>query len=113
MAAVPDAAPMKRLSTPALVITSIYTLGVNAVWLSYNLFILPLQVQSVSSEATKGIVLGALVVVAIGIAVIVNTIAGIVSDHSNSRFGRRRPIMICGMILTLPFILQPVFLPLS
>ncbi|GAC1348302.1 MAG: MFS transporter [Ktedonobacteraceae bacterium] len=114
MAAVPGMTePTQRLSMPALVMTSIYTLGVNAVWLSYNLFILPLQVQSVSSEATKSIVLGALAGVAIGIAVIVNIIAGIVSDHSNSRFGRRRPIMIWGMILTLPFILLPVFLPLS
>jgi MFS family permease len=51
--------------------------------------------------------------VAIGIAVIVNIIAGIISDHSNSRFGRRRPIMFWGMMLTLPFILMPVFVPLS
>ncbi len=113
MAAVPDATPMKRLSTPALVMTSIYTLGVNAVWLSYNLFILPIQVQAVSTEATKGIVLGALVGSAIGIAVIVNIIAGIISDHSNSRFGRRRPLLTWGMLLTLPFILMPLFFPLT
>ncbi len=113
MAAVPDAVPVKRLSTPALVMTSVYTLGVNAVWLSYNLFVLPVQVQAVTTEATKGIVLGALVGVAISIAVIVNIIAGIVSDHSDSRFGRRRPMMTWGMLLTLPFILQPLFFPLT
>lgn len=113
MAAVPDAVPVKRLSTPALVMTSVYTLGVNAVWLSYNLFILPVQVQAVTTEATKGIVLGALVGVAISIAVIVNIIAGIVSDHSDSRFGRRRPMMTWGMLLTLPFILLPLFFPLT
>jgi MFS family permease len=113
MAAVPDAVPVKRLSTPALVMTSVYTLGVNAVWLSYNLFILPVQVQAVTTEATKGIVLGALVGVAISVAVIVNIIAGIVSDHSDSRFGRRRPMMTWGMLLTLPFILLPLFFPLT
>ncbi len=113
MAAVPDAVPVKRLSTPALVMTSVYTLGVNAVWLSYNLFVLPVQVQAVTTEATKGIVLGALVGVAISIAVIVNIIAGIVSDHSDSRFGRRRPMMTWGMLLTLPFILLPLFFPLT
>lgn len=68
MAAVPGETPMKRLSTPALVLTSVYTLGINAVWLSYNLFILPIQVQAVTTEATKGIVLGALIGVAIGSA---------------------------------------------
>ncbi len=113
MAVISDAAPMKRLSTAALVMTSVYTLGVNAVWLSYNLFILPIQVQSVTTEATKGIVLGALVGVAIGFAVIVNIVAGIISDHSNSRYGRRRPMMTWGMLLTLPFILMPLFFPLS
>ncbi|MFL5702695.1 MAG: MFS transporter [Ktedonobacteraceae bacterium] len=105
--------PTKRLSTLALIMTSIYTLGVNVVWLSFNIFILPLQVQSVTTEATKGIVLGALAGVAIGIAIIVNIIAGIISDHSNSRFGRRRPLLVWGMVLTLPFILLPVFFPLS
>ena len=59
------AAPTQRLSVSALIMTSIYTLGVNAVWLSYNIFILPVQVQSVTSESTKGIALGALVGVAI------------------------------------------------
>lgn len=107
------ATPTRRLSTSALILTSIYTLGVNGVWLSFNIFILPVQVQAVTSEATKGIVLGTLAGVAIGIAVIVNIIAGITSDHSNSRFGRRRPMLLWGMVLTLPFILLPIFLPLT
>jgi Na+/melibiose symporter-like transporter len=72
-----------------------------------------LQVQSVTTEAAKGIILGAFAGVAIGIAVIVNIIAGIISDHSNSRFGRRRPMLAWGMVLTLPFILLPIFFPLS
>ncbi len=114
MAATPEISePTQRLSLTALILTSIYTLGVNAVWLSYNLFILPVQVQSVTSESTKGIVLGVLVGGAIGFAVIVNIIAGIISDHSNSRYGRRRPMLIWGMVLTLPFILLPVFFPLT
>jgi MFS family permease len=107
------AAPTKRLSLLTLILTSTYALGVNVVWLAYNIFILPLQVQEVTSESTKGIVLGVLVGVAIGIAVIVNIIAGITSDHSNSRFGRRRPTLVWGMVLTLPFILLPIFVPLS
>lgn len=106
-------APVKRLSLPTLILTGIFALGVNAVWLSYNIFILPLQVQEVTSESTKGIVLGGLVGVAIGVAVIVNILAGIISDHSRGRFGRRRPTLVVGMALTLPFILLPVFVPLS
>jgi MFS family permease len=107
------ASPVKRLSLSRLIFTSTYALGVNVVWLAYNIFILPLQVQEVTSAATKGIVLGALVGVAIGFAVIVNIFAGIFSDHSRSRFGRRRPTLVWGMVLTLPFILLPIFVPLS
>lgn len=106
-------APTRKLSLPALILTSAFALGVNIVWLSYNIFILPVQVQAVSSESTKGIVLGMLVGVAIGVAVIVNIVAGILSDHSRSRFGRRRPMLLWGTVLTLPFILLPVFLPLT
>jgi len=107
------ALPTRKLSFPMLILTSTYALGVNVVWLAYNIFILPLQVQSVTSEATKGIAVGVLAGVAIGVAVIVNIVAGIISDHSNSRFGRRRPMMFWGMILTLPFILLPLFTSLS
>ncbi|MBA2288011.1 MAG: MFS transporter [Ktedonobacteraceae bacterium] len=107
------AVPTRRLSLPTLILTSTFALGANLVWLAYNIFLLPVQVQAVTSEATKGIAVGVLAGVAIGIAVLVNIVAGIVSDHSRSRFGRRRPMMIWGMILTLPFILLPVFVPLS
>ena len=106
-------APTKRLSLRALILTSAFALGVNIVWLSYNIFILPVQVQAVTTEATKGIVLGALVGAAIGVAVIVNIVAGISSDHSNGRFGRRRPMLVWGTLLTLPFVLLPVFFPLT
>lgn len=106
-------APTRKLSLPALILTSTFALGVNIVWLSYNIFILPVQVQAVTSDATKGIVLGSLVGVAIGIAVIVNIVAGIISDHSRSRFGRRRPMLLWGTLATLPFILLPVFFPLT
>jgi MFS family permease len=112
MSAFPDAGtrvPIKRLSTPALIMTSIYNLGVNAVWLSYNLFLLPILVQNATTEKTKGIVLGALAGIAIGIGVVVNIIAGIISDHTGSRYGRRRPILVWGMLLTLPFLLLPAF----
>jgi MFS family permease len=102
-------APTRQLSMPALIMTSIYNLGVNAVWLAYNLFLLPILVQNATSEQTKGIVLGTLVGVAVGIGIIVNIIAGIISDHTRSRFGRRRPILLWGMLLTIPFLLLPIF----
>lgn len=101
-------APTERISMSALIMTSIYNLGVNAIWLAYSLFLLPILVQNATSEQTKGIALGTLVGVAVGIGIIINIIAGIISDHTRSRFGRRRPILLWGMLLTIPFLLLPV-----
>ncbi len=106
-------APAQRLSLRTLILTSTFALGANIVWLSYNIFILPVQVQAVTTEATKGIVLGALVGAAVGFAVIVNIVAGIISDHTNGRFGRRRPLLIWGTLLTLPFVLLSALFPLT
>lgn len=106
-------APTKRLSMSALVMTSIYNLGANVVWLSYSLFLLPILVQNSTSAQTKGFALGAISGIAIAAGVVVNLIAGIISDHSRSRFGRRRPLLIWGMILTIPFLLLPALFHLS
>jgi MFS family permease len=105
--------PTTKLPLLDLVLTSTYALGVNVVWLSYNIFILPLQIQEVTTAATEGIALGVLAGSAIGIAVVVNILAGIISDHSQSRFGRRRPLLFWGTLCTLPFILLPLFSSLS
>ncbi len=108
MSAVPEIkTPTQKLSMPALIMTSVYALGANAVWITYNLFLLPILIQNATSAQTKGIVLGTLAGIAIGVGVVVNIIAGIISDHTRSRFGRRRPILICGMLLSIPFLLLP------
>jgi MFS family permease len=113
MSAVPSSPikePVERLSLLTLIMTSIYNLGVNVVWLSYNLFLLPLLIQNTTTEQTKATILGTLAGASIGLAVVINIIAGILSDHTRSRFGRRRPMLIWGMLLTLPFLLLPVLL---
>ena len=96
--------PMKKLSLRALLGTSLYTLGVNAVWISYNSIILPHQVELATSASTKALVVGLIEGVGIGIAVIINIITGIISDHFTSRrFGRRASVIVIGTLLTVPF----------
>jgi MFS family permease len=86
MSAFPDAGtrvPSKRLSTPALIMTSIYNLGVNAVWLSYNLFLLPILMQNAPSEKT--------------IRMLFTVGAGLLSD----KLGRRNIIIFSAIIAAL------------
>jgi MFS family permease len=108
------APPMKKLPIGALVGTSIYTLGINVVWLSFNNVIIPYQVQRVVSADTKALWVGVIEGVGTAIAVIINIIAGIISDHiSTKRFGRRAPVMLLGSLLTAPFIVLGIFVPIT
>jgi len=88
--------------------TSIFSLGVNVVWIPYNLLLLPLLVQNTTTPATKATILGVLVGGSTLVSIVISVLAGIISDHTRSRFGRRRPIMIAGLLLTIPFLLIPV-----
>lgn len=101
--------PIKRLSMPTLVMTSVFSLGVNVVWIPYNLLLLPLLVQDTTTPATKATVLGILVGGSTLVSIVISILAAIISDHTRSRFGRRRPMMVAGLILSLPFLLMPVF----
>src|SRR5258708_28281330 len=93
---------------PTLIMTSTFNLGANVVWIPYNLLLLPLLVQNTTTPATKATILGALVGIPTCVAIVANLLAGIISDHTRSRFGRRRPILIGGMLLAIPFLLLPV-----
>lgn len=106
--------PTKKLPMAALIGTSIYTLGINAVWVAFNNIIVPVQVQAATSAVNKTLYVGIIEGVGIGLAVIVNIIAGIISDHfTTKRFGRRAPVMLIGAILTAPFLILGVFLPVT
>ncbi len=105
---------MKKLPLGALIGTSIYALGINAVWLSFNNIILPSQVENATAKINAPLYLGLIEGVGIAVAVIINIVAGIISDHyASPRFGRRAPIMLLGSVLTVPFLLLGVFLPVT
>ncbi|MGB9880757.1 MAG: MFS transporter, partial [Anaerolineae bacterium] len=56
-------------------------------------------------EAIKGSALGLLSAAGLIIAIIVQPIAGYISDRSTSRFGRRRPYLLVGTLFDLIFLL--------
>lgn len=106
--------PTRTLSFAALLGTSIYTLGINVVWISFNNVIVPYQVQRVVSADTKSLIVGIVEFTGTAVAVIINIIAGIISDHfTTRRFGRRAPVMLIGALLTAPFIVLGIFLPIT
>lgn len=80
---------------------SVYNIGLNLLWVAYNSILLPVMVQNATSDATKGIWLGIISSVSILVGITINIVAGVISDNSQSRWGRRNPTIVIGMIFTV------------
>ena len=63
--------------------------------------LLPLLVQAFVGESLKGTYFGILRLSTLMVALLVQAIAGILSDHSTSKFGRRRPFILAGNALDI------------
>ena len=97
-------------------------LGANLVWVSYNSVLLPTLVENVMTEG-KGLAVGLIGFFGTLVAVTVSILAGIISDHTASRWGKRTPAILIGALLALPLIglpflfltpaLKTVFIPLA
>jgi MFS family permease len=83
-------------------------LGANLVWVSYNSVLLPTLVENVITEG-KGLAVGLIGFFGTLLAVIVSILAGIISDHTANKWGRRTPAILIGALLALPLIGLPSF----
>ena len=68
--------------------------------------VIPLLVQQFVGEANKGSALGTMRLWALMAAVLIQALMGMLSDRSASRFGRRRPFIVVGVILEVIVILS-------
>jgi MFS family permease len=101
---------------------SMLMLGANLVWTAYNSLLLPTLVEGVVTTG-KGLVTGLIGFFGTLLAITVSLLAGILSDHSASRWGRRTPAILIGALIGLPLIglptlilapaLRPTFLSLA
>jgi len=85
---------------------SVYWFALSYLWNSMGPIILPnLIAPPMVDEAIKGSALGLLSAAGLVIAIIVQPVAGYISDRSTSRFGRRRPYLLVGTLFDLIFLL--------
>jgi MFS family permease len=96
---------MKR-SIGFLLGMSMLMLGANLVWTAYNSILLPTLVERVMTEG-KGLTVGLVGFFGTMIAITVSILAGILSDHTASRWGRRTPAILIGALIGLPLIGLP------
>jgi MFS family permease len=95
---------MKTLRWWDYVTMNIYWLGLNIASGSLTPYILPLLVAQLVGEASKGTALGGLRVATMAVAILVQAAAGVLSDRSTLRWGRRRPFIVVGTVLDLVFL---------
>src|SRR4030067_1856066 len=95
---------MKRLNWYDLLSINLFWLGLNIRNTAIGTFIMPYLVDqhapanlintSLSTMRTAGLI----------IAMLIQPAAGLISDRSTSRFGRRRPFILIGTLLDLLFL---------
>jgi Na+/melibiose symporter-like transporter len=79
--------------------------ALTALWSSLHSIILPIRLLTYVPESQKNTYLGLLTFAGLVLAIIVQPIVGAYSDFTNSRWGRRQPYILLGMLLA--FILLP------
>jgi MFS family permease len=87
---------------------SMLMLGANLVWTAYNSLLLPTLVEGVVKSG-KGLVTGLIGFFGTMLAITISLLAGILSDHSASCWGRRTPAILIGSLIGLPLIGLPTF----
>jgi len=84
---------------------TIFGFALTALWSSLHTFILPLRVLDFVAESQKNTYLGLLTFAGLILAMLVQPIAGAISDHWGFSWGRRRPYILAGtalLIILLP-----------
>lgn len=78
---------------------NIFGFAINVLWNPMSTIILPIMVLYFVDESQKNTYLGLITLVGIILAIIVQPIAGAVSDRSGFIWGKRRPYILIGSIL--------------
>ena len=83
---------------------TIFGFATTALWQSLHAIILPLRILDFVAESQKNTYLGLLTFSGLILAMVVQPIAGTISDRSGFSWGRRRPYILIGTILAMLFI---------
>jgi MFS family permease len=81
---------------------SAFWFGSNFLWIPLTTLLIQVQIKEVVPNEVKAAALGLAVGLGGVLAMTVPPLVGYWSDRLNTRFGRRRPIMVAGTLLTLP-----------
>src|SRR2546428_3693332 len=84
---------------------SAFWFGSNFLWLPLTTVLIQAQVDSVVPKGLQNTAIGVALGIGGVLAMTVPPLVGAWSDRLNTRYGRRRPIMVAGTLLTIPGLL--------
>jgi len=88
---------------------NIYYLGISMLTQTVSTLVLPLLIQQFIGERSQGTYFGIIRLWGLMVALLVQALSGMLSDHATSRWGRRRPFILAGTLLELVFIAAMAF----
>ena len=94
---------MKKNTVGLLVAISVYAFALGFLWNTLNPLVIPYLVNKLEPEL-KNTYLGLISAVGLVLAMVVQPLAGGLSDRSRSRWGRRRPYIVAGTLADLVFL---------
>ncbi len=83
---------------------TIFGFALAALWGSLHTIVMPLRLLDFVAESEKNTYLGLLTFAGLILAIVVQPIAGAISDRSGFRWGRRRPYILIGAVATMLFV---------
>lgn len=95
---------MKRLRWFDFLFINLFWFGLNIRNTAVGSIFTPYLVEQYAPAAWKNTALNAMSTAGLIIALLIQPIAGLFSDRSSSRFGRRRPFILVGVLLDLVFL---------
>jgi len=95
---------MQRTSFRELINLNAYWVGLSFMWNSLHVIILPAVLLNYVPESQKNSYLGILTFFGLVLAMLIQPIAGSLSDRWVSRWGRRRPLMLIGTAFDFVFL---------
>lgn len=81
-------------------------IALSALWTNLHSIIIPIQLLGFVPESLKNTYLGYLTLAGLIVAMVVQPIAGVISDRSTLKWGRRRPYILAGALAAVPFLIS-------
>ncbi len=96
--------PTQRLSVGQILVLQAYMFGLSFMWNSLHVIILPAVLLTMVPENLKNTALGLLTFIGLIVAMVLQPLAGSISDRWVSPWGRRRPLITLGTAFDFIFL---------